>query len=210
MKQQSLNVEISTESPEVAIQKALTHLNGSRADADIEVLQVQSSGLFGRFGKRLARVRVCLHDPGLIARQVTQRLLLLSDLDAVVDPVSSNNRIKRNLTSQDPSFLLGPHGHTLESLKTLVCSITDRLTTGRSIIQLDVDGYLDHRRDFLGCPALSMACKERRSRKPVSTPPLVLSERRIVRDLFKLEPGPESVSRNSQFGFKFIILRTQG
>lgn len=210
MNQQSLHVEVTAKSLDAAVEQALAQLNCTRAEADIEVLQVHSTGLLGIFGRRQARVIVKLHDRGVIARQLTIQLLSLSDLDASLELVSSNNQIELLLTAQDPSFLIGRHGQTLDALQSLVGTMTDRLTTDRTPIFLDVDGYRGRRRDFLNRLARNLSQKVRKSGKPASTPPLVLSERRILHELFNQESDLESRSKNHEGGRKIIILQTRG
>ena len=210
MKQQHLHVEVAAKNLDDAVEKALAQLNCTRAEADIEVLQVPSSGLFGVFGKRSAKVRVSLHDRSAIARQITCRLLLLSDLDAEVELLSSSEQIELNLLSRDPNRLIGRHGQTLDALQTLVGTMTDRLTTERTPLLLDVDGYRSRRQLFLTRLALRMSSKVRQSRKPATSPPLVISERRILHELFKQEPDLESYSKKHEGGRKTIVLRLRG
>jgi spoIIIJ-associated protein len=209
MKQQHLHVEVVAENLNAAVEKALTQLSCTRAEADVEVLQLHSSGLLGLFGKRPARVRVKLHDRAAIARQIVRRLLHLSDLDAEVELVTSSNQIELNLVALDPSRLIGRHGQTLDALQTLAGTMTDRLTTDRVPLILDVDGYRGRRQLFLSRLARRMSSKVRTSGKPASTPPLVISERRILHELFKLEPDLESSSRNHEGGRKIIVLRSR-
>ena len=210
MKQQSLHVEVAAKNLDEAVEQALAQLDCTRAEADIEVLQVHSSGLLGLFGKRPARVRVKLHDRGAIARQFASQLLLLSGLDAKIEMASSSNQIELLLTAQDPSLLIGRHGQTLDALQSLVGTMTDRLTTDRTPVFLNVDGYLERRRDFLDRLARRLMQKVRNSNKPASTPPLVLSERRFLHNLFKQEPDLESCSKKHDGGRKIIILQPRG
>jgi len=210
MKQQPLHVEVTANNLDKAVEQALTQLDCTRAEADVEVLQVHSSGLLGIFGKRPARVRVKLHDRGAIARQFAGQLLHLSGLDAKIEVVSSSNQIELLLTAEDPSLLIGRHGQTLDALQSLVGTMTDRLTTDRTPVCLNVDGYLERRRDFLNRLARRLTQQVRDSSKPASTPPLVLSERRFLHDLFKQEPDLESSSKNHEGGRKIIVLQPRG
>lgn len=54
------SIEKSAKTREEAIEAALTELNASISDVDIDVLEEGSKGLFGLFGAKLARVRVSL------------------------------------------------------------------------------------------------------------------------------------------------------
>ncbi len=210
MKQQYLHVEIAANNLDTAVEQALSQLSCTRAEADIEVLQVHSAGLFGLFGRRQARVRVKLHDRGVIARQFAGQLLCLSGLDAGVDLIPSSKQIVLLLKAQDASLLIGRHGQTLDALQSLISTMTDRLTTDRTPIVLDVDGYRARRQDFLTRLARRLMQEVRQSNKPASTPPLVLSERRILHELFKQESDLESHSRNHEGDRKIIILQQQG
>ena len=207
MMQQYLHVEVAAESLDAAVEKALTQLMCTRAEADVEVLQVHSSGLFGLFGKRPAKVLVKLHDRGAIARQLTAKLLLLSNLSADIEIVTSNNQIELLLSSDDTSRLIGRHGQTLDALQTLVGTMTDRVTTDRTPLLLDVDGYRGRRLDYLQRLAEKLIRKVRQSNKPAATPPLIISERRILHELFKQEEGLESHSKNHEGGRKTIVLQ---
>ncbi len=210
MKQRHLHVEVAAESLDVAVEKALVQLNCTRAEVDVEVLEVHSSGLLGVFFKRPARVCVKLHDRGVIARQLTCRLLQLSALVADVELVSSGDQVELNLVTQDPSRLIGRHGQTLDALQTLVGTMTDRLTTDRTPILFDVDGYRWRRRVFLARLSHRLSRKVRQSGKPATTPPLVLNDRRILHELFKQESDLESHSKKHEDGRKIIILQLRG
>jgi spoIIIJ-associated protein len=210
MKQQHLHVEVAAESLDAAVEEALGQLDCSRAEVDVEVLQVHSSGLLGLFFKRPARVCVKLHDRGVIARQLTRQLLQLSALVADVELVSSDNQVALNLVTQGPSRLIGHHGQTLDALQTLVGTMTDRLTTDRTPVLLDVDGYRERRRGFLARLARRLSRKVRQTGKSATTPPLVLSDRRVLHELFKQEQGLESYSKVHEGGRKIIILQPRG
>ena len=210
MTQHCLHVEVTAKDLDTAVEQALVQLDCTRAEADVEVLQVSSSGVFGLFGRRSAQVRVKLHDRGVIARQLTCHLLRLSALEACVELVSSNLKIELLLTTQDPSRLIGRHGQTLDALQVLVATMTDRLTTDRRPIIVDVDGYRGRRRVFLKRLARRLSQKVRQSCQPASTPPLVLNERRFLHELFKQEADLESHSKNFEGGRKIIILQQRG
>jgi spoIIIJ-associated protein len=210
MKQQHLHVEVAAESLDAAVEEALGQLDCSRAEVDVEVLQVHSSGLLGVFSKRPARVCVKLYDRGVIARQLTRQLLQLSALVADVELVSSDNQVALNLVTQGPSRLIGHHGQTLDALQTQVGTMTDRLTTDRTPVLLDVDGYRERRRGFLARLARRLSRKVRQTGKSATTPPLVLSDRRVLHELFKQEQGLESSSKVHDGGRKIIILQPRG
>ena len=201
-----LTTEVEAESLDKAVEKALLQLRCSRAEADVEILQMPTRGFLGILGNRPARVRVKLHDRGAVARQIACRVLHLSGFEAEVDLTTSSQRLDLNLRAKDPRILIGHHGQTLDSIEFLVVSITDRLTTDRTPIQVDIDGYRSRRQKFLCRLAQKMAHKVRASGRPATTPPLNLNERRILHNLFRQEPGLESRSKHHEKDRKVVVL----
>lgn len=205
-----LHVEVAADNLDNAVESALVQLSCSRADADIDVLQVHSGGVFGLFGKRPAKIRASLHDRGQIACQITRHLLWLSDFAAEVELHPSSEQINLLLSSEESSRLIGRHGQTLDALQSLVATITDRVTTDRTRVVLDVDGYRERRRAFLLQLARRMSNKVRQSGKSATSPPLNLDERRILHGLFRHENGMASCSKNHDGHRKVVVLQARG
>ena len=209
MKLDHLHLEVTAENLDTAVENALSQLKCTRAEADVEVLQVASPGFLGLFGKRQARVRVMLHDRGAIARQFTDGLLRLSGLEAEIEVVASPKQIQLLLSSDASSLLIGRHGQMLDAMQGLVGTMTDRQTTDRTPIVLDVDGYRARRYEFLTRLADKLSRKVRETGKPATTPPLALGERRILYERFKLEVDLEATSRNHEGGRKVMVLKSR-
>jgi len=207
MKLDQLHLEVTAENLDTAVENALSQLKCTRAEADVEVLQVASPGFLGLFGKRQARVRVMLHDRGAIARQFTDGLLRLSGLEAEIEVVASPKQIQLLLSSDASSLLIGRHGQMLDAMQGLVGTMTDRQTTDRTPIVLDVDGYRARRHEFLTRLADKLSRKVRETGKPATTPPLTLGERRILYERFKQEVDLEAISRNHEGDRKVMVLK---
>ena len=207
MKLDQLHLEVTAENLDTAVENALSQLRCTRAEAEVEVLQAASSGFLGLFGKRQARVRVKLHDRGAIARQFTDGLLRLSGLDVEIEVVTSTKQIQLLLSSDASSLLIGRHGQMLDAMQGLVGTMTDRQTTDRTPIVLDVDGYRARRHEFLTRLADKLSRKVRETGKPATTPPLALGERRILYERFKLEVDLEAISRNHEGDRKVMVLK---
>lgn len=209
MKQDLLHLEVAAENLDAAVENALGRLNCTRAEAEVEVLQTASSGFLGLFGKRQARVRVKLHDRGVIARQLTDRVLHLMGLDVELEVVTSPEQLQIVLSSVDSSLLIGRQGQMLDALQGLIGTMTDRQTTDRTPIVLDVEGYRARRHNFLTDLAVKLCRKVRETGRSAKTPPLALAERRILYDLFKQESDLEARSRNHEGDRKVIILQNR-
>ena len=209
MKYDCLHLEVASNNLDTAVENALSQLKCTRAEADVEVLQAASPGFLGLFGKRQARVRVKLHDRGAIARQFTDGLLRLSGLDVEIEVVTSTKLIQLSLSSDDSSLLIGRHGQMLDAMQGLVGTMTDRQTTDRTPIVLDVDGYRVRRHEFLNRLADKLSRKVRETGKSATTPPLALGERRVLYERFKLEVDLEAISRIHEGDRKVIVLKSR-
>jgi spoIIIJ-associated protein len=134
-------------------------------------------------------------------------LLRLSGLGVEVEVVTSTKLIQLFLSSDDSSLLIGRHGQMLDAMQGLVGTMTDRQTTDRTPIVLDVDGYRGRRHEFLTRLADKLSHKVRETGKPATTPPLALGERRILYERFKLEVDLEAISRNHEGDRKVMVLK---
>ncbi len=88
--------------------------------------------------------------------------------------------------------------------------MTDRLTTDRTPILFDVDGYRERRQAFLMRLARRMSRRVHKTGKPVATPPLSLYERRIMHDVFKRDSALVATSKPHDGDRKVIVLRREG
>jgi len=92
-----------------------------------------------------------------------------------------------------------------ESLDAAVEEALGQLDCTRA--EVDVDGYRERRRGFL---ARRLSRKVRQTGKAATILPLVLSDRRVLHELFKQEQGLESHSKYHEGGRKIIILQPLG
>jgi len=205
-----LHVEIEAPDLDEAVSRALAQLDCGRAEVELEILQLQSRGFLGLLGCRPARVKLSLSDRGVIARQLLRRLLELSGFSAQVEVSPSSQQIELLLSSEQSSLLIGRHGQTLEALQSLVTTMTDRLTTDRTPLCLDIDGYRQRRQLFLQQLARRLFRQVRRSRRSAATPPLSSGERRIVYELARQEADIEAFSQTQNGDFKVVVLQPRG
>ena len=207
MKLDQLHLEVTANNLDTAVEKALSQLKCTRAEADVEVLQAPSPGFLGLFGKRQAKVRVKLHDRGAIARQFIEGLLRLSGLDVEIEIITSTKQVQLLLSSDDSSLLIGRHGQMLDAMQGLVGTMTDRQTSPRGTLAGGADGYRARRHEFLTRLAEKLSRDVRETGKSASTPPLALGERRILHERFKQEADLEAISRNHEGDRKVIVLK---
>jgi spoIIIJ-associated protein len=205
-----LEVELSGSTIDETVDQALLRLGCSRAEVETTIVQTPSSGLFGLFGVRPARIRVRLSDRAFIARLITENLLRLSGFDCTVVVQTGSEMVDLKIGGNDSRLIIGRHGQTLEALQSLVTLLTDRQISDRTPIFLDIDDYRARRASSLRRLARRLASQVRRTGRPASIQSLPPEERRILHLAFKEESGVETCSVGQGHERKIIVSLTRG
>ncbi|MCG6910452.1 MAG: Jag N-terminal domain-containing protein, partial [Deltaproteobacteria bacterium] len=100
--------------------------------------------------------------------------------DAVIDVDSNGERIFYNVTGGNTAILIGKRGQTLEAMQYLVEKIVNKQGGKRVRIEVDVEGYLENKRQKLEALALKLSEKVKRTNKPATVGQLNAYDRRIV------------------------------
>ncbi len=95
---------------------------------------------------------------------------------------SEDGSARLNVTSEDSAILIGRKGRNLSAMQYLINRMISRGDTNESSERLvvDVEGYVDRRRETLQDMARSMAEKAKESNRNMRLKPLSPQERRIV------------------------------
>jgi spoIIIJ-associated protein len=136
-------------------------------------------------------------------------------LKRIVDAIASDTEIavKRtaeevwfNISSSNPSILIGKRGQTLEAIQAIVEKVVNRHNGSRVRVEVDIEGYLNSRKENLEKLALRLADKSKRIRKPVSMGQMSAHDRRIIHMVLKDVPGVRTLSVGDGFFKKLMIL----
>jgi len=76
--------------------------------------------------------------------------------------------------------------------------------------EVTASNYRQHRTDCLNRGARRLITWVHQARRPATTPPRKLNERRVLHDLFKQNPGPESRSEDHERDRKVFALQKWG
>ena len=219
---------------EKAVQKASTALKINADKLEYKVISHGSSGIFGLVGVKKACIQVKVIDevkqddkpakpakpakkkdipsgepipeklPEL-GREVLQKIIELITSDVDISIKTNSNRITYNLKGGNPAVLIGKRGQTLEAIQYLVEKIINRQSECRIKIKLDVEGYLEHKKERLQQMALRFAEKAALQNKPVTVGQLNSHDRRIVHLTLKDDQQVRTQSMGSGFYRKLII-----
>lgn len=148
---------------------------------DYEVISYPSKGFLGLIGKRGAKVRFNVPEPGARLKKFVQSLmenlgLSYESLEVRGSGKSFYITIK---DCNDPGFLIGKNGSMLETLQYYI----NRVFEGHKEfdkIYLDSEGYRQRREDQFLNQLTPMINKVKSSGSPLTLDPMKAAERRII------------------------------
>jgi spoIIIJ-associated protein len=111
---------------------------------------------------------------------VLQRLIDFISEGADIRSEIQRDRILLNVSGGNSGLLIGKRGQTLEAMQYLVEKIVNKQSDQRVRLLVDVEGYLETRKDNLKKLASRMAEKAKKINKPVTIGQMNAYDRRIV------------------------------
>ena len=119
-------------------------------------------------------------DPLDLGKNVLQRIVDSITTDAKIRVDQNSNRILFNIVGGNSAIMIGKHGQTLEAIQSIVEKIINKRNQNRIRVEVDVEGYLEKRRNNLERQAARLAEKCKRIGKPVAVGQMNAFDRRIV------------------------------
>lgn len=116
-------------------------------------------------------------------------LLDILDFDADLDTSIEDDGVVIELVGEDMGLLIGRHGATLDALQDLTRAAVKNVTGAWPQVTVDIEGYLERRRENLAARARSAAERARTNNESVALPPMSSTERRIVHEALANDRG---------------------
>ncbi|HBZ55694.1 MAG TPA: protein jag [Syntrophobacteraceae bacterium] len=178
-------MEFEEKTIEEAIALACQSLGLPRESLEIEVLSRESSGIFGIFGSKKAKIRVTpkevpIQNTVQQAKDILTRILDYIEVPTVVEAESTDDQISLNIISNGSGLLIGKRGKTLQALQYLVSKILQREVGENVSVVVDTENYRSKRESGLVELAQQLSEKVRKSRRPFTTGPLNAHDRRVI------------------------------
>lgn len=111
---------------------------------------------------------------------ILQNIVDYITADAAISVDQNQERTIYNITGGNAAVLIGKRGQTLEAIQYLLEKIINKKNGGRVRVLVDVEGYLDTRRENLERLAGRLAEKAARVGKPMTIGQMNAHDRRIV------------------------------
>ena len=124
---------------------------------------------------------------------------------ATVDVAQKRGRLLFSISGGDSGVLIGKRGQTLEAIQYLLEKMINKKSTNRVRVLVDVEGYLEKRKNNLQMMAARMAEKAKRTQKPVTIGQMNAHDRRIVHIHLKDESGVRTQSIGEGYYRKLMI-----
>jgi len=164
-----------------AVEQALADLGIGAEQAQVDVLEEPTRGLFGILGNRMAKVRVRVKEtPSRRARTFLEKIFKAMDLSADMDIQEDNGVLSIDIQGEGLGVLIGKRGETLDALQYLVSLSVNKKQEEKYRVLLDVGGYRVRREQTLEDLALRLAEKARQKGRNVILEPMSPHERRII------------------------------
>ncbi|MBC2711348.1 MAG: Jag N-terminal domain-containing protein [Desulfosarcina sp.] len=122
------------------------------------------------------------HDEIIIAFGIMALQKIVDGITAgtTVNIVRKREKLLFTVSGGDSGVLIGKRGQTLEAIQYLLEKMINKKSTNRVRVLVDVEGYLEKRKNNLKQMASRMAEKARRIKKPVTIGQMNAHDRRIV------------------------------
>ncbi|NJD03941.1 MAG: protein jag [Ruminiclostridium sp.] len=188
-----------------AVNLALDELNASPDNADIEVLDEGSKGLFG-IGSKVARVRVSLRNvqsslgEGFLT-DVFSKMKISVDIETEEDEETILLKIK----GKDSGIIIGRRGETLDALQYLTSLVVNKNREEYKRVTVDIENYRQKREETLVRLANRLAERVVRYRKNVTLEPMNPYERRIIHSSLQNNKMVETYSVGDEPNRKVVI-----
>ncbi len=118
-------------------------------------------------------------------RVALQKIISYITDDTKIETAKIKKGLQFNITGGDPALLIGKRGQTLEAIQYLIEKIINKKNTDRIKVVIDVEGYLETRKENLEKLANRLAEKAKKIGKPMTIGQMNSHDRRIVHLLLK-------------------------
>ena len=133
-------------------------------------------------------------DSAEMGRLVLQRLVNALASEAQISVKADADPLCFNVNGGNAGILIGKRGQTLDAIQTIVEKVVNKGNNNRIRVLVDIEGYLETRKENLESMALGLAEKAKKIGKPISLGQMNAYDRRIVH--IALKDFPEVLTRS--------------
>lgn len=201
-------IEKSAKTVDEAITEALIELGTTSDNVDIEVLEKGSSGIFGLFSSKLAKIRVtkkCNYEE--VVTEFLESVFDAMNISAriTVDYDESKSNLDIELKGNNMGILIGKRGQTLDSLQYLVSLVVNKVSDNYVRVKLDTENYRERRKETLETLAKNLSHKVKKTNKRIKLEPMNPYERRVIHSTLQNDKFISTFSEGDEPYRKVVI-----
>ena len=202
-------VEKTGKTIDEAVNAALSELGCEKDDAQIEVVDEGSKGLFGLFGSKEVRVRVSYEAPQAQkphrAEEFLTGLFEKLGVSANLSLTEDDERITVDVTGDNVGILIGRRGETLDAIQYLTNLVTNKGQEEFTRVTVDVENYRQKRKETLVALANKIAARVEKYKRNVVLEPMNPYERRIIHETLQQNPAVTTFSTGEEPNRKVVV-----
>ena len=192
--------EFTAKTVDEALTNAMIDLGTTAENLEYEVIEKETSGFLGMFGKPAkirVREKITMESKAKkFLSDVFSAMGIQAEIDLSYDEI--NTTLDINIKGDEMGVLIGKRGQTLDSLQYLVSLVVNKNNDEYIKIKLDTENYRARRKETLENLAKNIAYKVKRTRKPVSLEPMNPYERRIIHSALQNDKYVETYSEGEE------------
>ena len=202
------SVEIKAKTVDEAVSQALSELNTTKENVEIEIIE-ESKGLFGLLGSKEVKVRVTLlkEEEGAAAKEFLSNIFekLGMDIELVEEYKEDEKKLDIELKGDNLGLLIGRRGETLDAIQYLTNIFVNKSTEDYIKVTIDAENYRERREDALVTLAKRTAQKATKYKKNMIIEPKNPYERRIIHEALQDFPGVTTYSIGEEPNRKVVV-----
>ena len=140
-----------------------------------------------------------------LGRATLQKMVDLITSDATVIAKSDEDRLLLRVEGGNSGVLIGRRGQTLEAMQFLTDKIINRYSESRVRLKVDIEGYMETRKENLRALAHKMADKAQKTGKPATINQMTAQDRRIVHLALKDDARVRTQSMGDGYYRRLVI-----
>jgi spoIIIJ-associated protein len=203
------SIEKTGKTVQEAIAAALSELNLTEEDVDIEVIEEGNKGIFGLIGSKVARIKATVKEVENnrcdIASDFLYTILNNMGVEAEITVNEDDESIVIDVNGDDIGIIIGRRGETMDSLQYLTSLVVNKGYEDYKRVILNVENYRQKREETLVKLANRLAEKVVKYKKPVTLEPMNPYERRIIHSSLQGHKYVETYSTGEEPKRKVVI-----
>ncbi len=140
-----------------------------------------------------------------LGRKTLQKMVDLMTSDATVVALRDEDRLLLRVEGGNSGVLIGRRGQTLEAMQFLTDKIINRYSESRVRLKVDIEGYMETRKENLRTLAHKMADKAHKTGKPATINQMTAQDRRIVHLALKDDARVRTQSMGDGYYRRLVI-----